>query len=152
MVAFVTSLIITAAMVGIFYLYAARRPADLAPSWGEAMIWAAFMFTFIFWIYGVVPHQFLTWADNELNWRPDKLLFGPGDIVKPQAEGGWLPFTLSYLILRDILVVILYNVLLGLNLKMFIDWQVRGDKLAKADAIVPASSYGRPLVKEGAKA
>lgn len=152
MVAFVVSLLITAVMVGIFYGYAARRPAELGASWGEAMIWSAFMFTFIFWIYGVVPHQFLTWADNELNWRPDKLLFGPFDIVKPQASGGWLPFTLTYLVLRDILVVILYNILLGLNLKMFIDWQSRGDKKAKADAVVPASDYGRPLLKEGAKA
>ncbi len=152
MVAFVVSLLITAVMVGMFYGYAARRPVELATSWGEAMIWAAFMFTFIFWIYGVVPHQFLTWADNELNWRPDKLLFGPFDIVKPQAQGGWLPLTLTYLVLRDILVVILYNILLGLNLKMFIDWQTRGDKKAKKDAVVPASDYGRPLLKEGVKA
>ena len=152
MVAFVASLIVTVVMMGIFYWYAARRPADLAPSWGEAMIWATYMFTFIFWIYGVVPHQFLTWADNELNWRPDKIIFGIGDILKPQAFGGWLPFTLTYLVLRDVIAVVIYNILLGLNVKMFLDWQNRGDKKAKADAVVPASDYGRPLLKEGAKA
>lgn len=152
MVAFVVSLLITAVMVGMFYGYAARRPVELGASWGEAMLWSAFMFTFIFWIYGVVPHQFLTWADNELNWRPDKILHGPYDIVKPQADGGWLPLTLTYLVIRDILVVILYNILLGLNIKMFMDWQNRGDKKAKADAVVPASDYGRPLLKEGVKA
>ena len=30
-----------------------------------------------FLAYGVVPHQWLTHADTELNWRPDKILTGP---------------------------------------------------------------------------
>lgn len=151
MVAFIVSLLLTAVMVVGFYVYAARRPADAAPTWGEAMIWAMLTFFFLFLIYGIVPHQWLTWADNELNWRPDRILHGPGDILKPQADGGWLPFTLTYLVIRDVLAVVLYNVLLALNIKMWFDWQNRGDK-AKSAAVEPSSSYGRPLVKEGARA
>ncbi len=151
MVAFITSLLITAVMVGAFYWYAARRTDDRPASWGEAMFWAMYIFLFFVWIYGVVPHQWLTWADNELNWRPDKIVHGPFDLLKPQADGGWLPLTLTYLVIRDILAVILYNVLLGLNIKMWMDWQNRGDKAKANKSVVPASSYGRPLLKEGAK-
>ena len=43
----------------------------------------------MFWVYGVVPHQWLTWADNELNWRADKILFGPGRHLQEPA-GRWL--------------------------------------------------------------
>ena len=33
--------------------------------------------------YGIVPHQWLTFADNQLLWRPDKLMLGiSGDGVK----------------------------------------------------------------------
>ena len=51
----------------------------------------------MFWVYGMVPHLWLTWADNELKWRPDKLArTGPGGVLKPQKAGGWFPMTLNY--------------------------------------------------------
>jgi len=77
-VAFIVSLLLTVAMVAPIFPYAKRRPVGTPLTWGEAMLGATYVFFIIFWIYGVVPHQFLTWADSELNWRPDVVWLGPG--------------------------------------------------------------------------
>ena len=86
MVAFVSSIIVTALIVGGILAYQKRRPADQVVTWGEAMLGSMIVFFLMFWVYGVVPHQFLTWADNELNWRSDKILFGPFDLLKSQQD------------------------------------------------------------------
>ena len=78
MVAFISSLLLTVAMVAPIFWYAKRRPVGTPLTRGEAMLAGVYVFFIIFWIYGVVPHQFLTWADSELNWRPDVVWFGPG--------------------------------------------------------------------------
>ena len=58
--------------------YAKRRPVGTPLTWGEAMVAATYVFFLMFWVYGVVPHQLLTWTQNELKWRTDALLIGPG--------------------------------------------------------------------------
>ncbi|MGI9602291.1 MAG: hypothetical protein ACR2QE_10430, partial [Acidimicrobiales bacterium] len=95
----------------------------------------------------IVPHQWLVWADNELNWRPDRTVWGIGNILRPEAEGGWLPLTISWESVRDIVAVLIYGVFLGLNIWMWSVWQNRYKD--KAKAVEPVSEYGRPLVKEG---
>jgi hypothetical protein len=37
-----------------------------------------------------------TTADKNLGWTKAKIVTGPGGILKPQADGGWLPLTLQY--------------------------------------------------------
>ena len=134
-------------MMWPFVAYTKRRPADYKKSWGEAMALATFAFLVSFVAYGIVPHQWLTWADNELNWRPDKFLHGPGEILKPRAEGGpFMPFTLTYLVLRDLIAVIIYGVLLGLNVWAWGYWNKRGETKAEVEV---TSEFGRPLVREG---
>ena len=148
MVAFVASLIITFVVVGGILAYQKRRPADQVVTWGEAMFGSMIVFFLMFWVYGVVPHQWLTWADNELNWRADKILFGPFDIFKSQQDGGWSPIRINYVVVRDLIAVVIYLVALGANVAMWSAWQKRGDK--QDDAKTPErSTFGRPLVKEG---
>jgi hypothetical protein len=89
--------------------------------------------------YGVAPHQWLSFADNELSWRADKLFLGPGDIVAK------LPFTVTYRVLRDLVVVGIYAVMLGVHLGLWVWWQKRGEAQPKE---IPMSPYGRPLVKK----
>ena len=60
MVAFVSSIIVTALIVGGILAYQKRRPADQVVTWGEAMLGSMIVFFLMFWVYGVVPHQFLT--------------------------------------------------------------------------------------------
>jgi hypothetical protein len=98
----------------------------------------------MFLAYGVVPHQFIDHADKDLGWRKDKILFGPGGILKPKALGGNFPMTVSYEALRDIIVVVIYVVFVGVAVWSFGWWQKRGQKIEKA----PTSTYGRPLVKK----
>lgn len=146
MVAFVSSLLLTALLVGVMFPYRKRRPVGTFLTWGEAMVSATYVFFLFFWVYGVVPHLWLTWADNELGWRPDKMLTGPFGILEPQTEGGWFPITLNYLHLRDLIAVAIYGIFLGINIWLWAVWQNRG-KVATAPAVVE-SDYGRPLVRK----
>ncbi len=151
MVALVTSIVVSALMsIGIFW-YARRRPVGTPVTWGEAMIGAAYVFFLSFLAYGVVPHQWLTLAENELSWRADRILFGVFDIVRPQSRGGWFPFDITYRAISDTIAVVIYGVALGLHIWMWAAWQNRGkDAEARTQAALNrTSSFGRPLIKQG---
>ena len=148
MVAFAVSLLVTAAMVWGLDVYRQRCPVDKAFTWGEAMLFATYVFLVLFWAYGVVPHQWLTWADSELNWRPDRFIVGPSmPWTGDQGIIEWaLPFTTTYLVIRDLIAVGIYGVALAGNIVMWNQWQNRGVEKEEAE---PTSEYGRPLVREG---
>lgn len=140
MVAFAFSLLLTLALCAGVVAYASRRPVGTPLSWGEALVAGLYLFGAMFLIYGVVPHQWLNFADNELRWRSDKILMGPGDIFDKA-----LPFTLTYQVIRDILATGIYGVgLVGQGL-LWTWWQRRGQTKPKE---LPTSAYGRPLVKK----
>lgn len=149
--ALVTTWLIALAMTIPIALYARRRPADADPTWGEAMIAATYVFFLLFWLYGVVPHQFLTFTDSELAWRSDKFLVGPELPSWLPVGGGQqllefiLPFKVNYLVLRDILVVIIYNIFFGGQIWLWVIWQLRGKEMPATG--VEKSRYGRPVVK-----
>jgi hypothetical protein len=103
------------------------------------MVAAAFAYLILFFAYGVVPHQWLTFADNELSWRSDKILNGPGDVFTK------LPFTLTYQVIRDAIATGIYIVFLAVQIAIWAVWQGRGKTTPKE---IETSSYGRPLVKK----
>ena len=127
--------------------YAKRRPKGTPFSWGEAMLASVYVFGIMFIAFGVVPHQFIDHADKELGWSKNNIIFGPGDIFKPQAYGGWFPFTMSYEAVRDIVVIVIHLWYFGLLIWLWSVWQKRGD--AKPGTEVATSTFGRPLVKKG---
>jgi hypothetical protein len=139
MVALVFSLVATLLCAVIPIAYARRRPVGTPVSWGEAMVAAVFVFFALFLAYGILPHQWLVYADNELQWRRDKILFGPGDIVDSA-----LPFTMTYEAIRDFIAVGIYLVALGAQIAVWSIWQNRGKTKPKA---LPTSAFGRPLAK-----
>jgi hypothetical protein len=141
-VAFVVTMLILLVMVGGIMWYAKRRPVGTWTSWGEAMVGAAYVFFLMFWAYGVVPHQWLEWADKDLSWRSDKILVGPGEVFQT-----YLPFEMSYQTLRDFIVVGIYGIFLAGNVALWAIWQSRGD--VKPGDEVETSRYGRPLVRQG---
>jgi hypothetical protein len=99
----------------------------------------------MFMAFGVVPHQWIDHANNDLGWDRTKLIYGPGGLLKPQSAGGWNPITLQYEAIRDIIVVVLHALFFGLIIFIWNWWQTRD-----ARTTVPAietSSYGRPLVR-----
>lgn len=144
MVAFISSLIVTILLVGGIVVYGRSRPVDRYLTWGDAMVAASYVFFLLFWVYGVVPHQFIVWADGELNWRPDRLIAGPGEVISDQV-----PFDISYQTIRDLIVVGIYGAFIVGNVWLWAWWQKRGQKGEQAPAI-ESSDYGRPLVKADA--
>jgi hypothetical protein len=139
MVAFVGSVLVSILLFGIGLLVMKRRPADKVSTWGECMVGAVFVFGTLFWIFGVVPHQWIQWADSELGWRSDRFLVGPGDVLDN------LPFVIPYSALRDIVVVMIHVVYVAAWIIVWSKWQNRG-KVEPVEETV-RSDYGRPLVK-----
>ena len=150
MVAFTLSVVVAFVLTGVILGYMKRRPVGTPLTWGEAMFGAMVVFFLLFWIYGVVPHQWLAWADNELNWRADKLFVGPGGVLRAQAQGGSFPFTITYVVIRDVIAVLIYGIAIGGNVAFWAMWQKRGE--AKAAKPAEVSTFGRPLVREGTRA
>ena len=154
MVAFIASLLVTGALVLLLRPAAKRYPIGTPYSWGEAMVASTYAFFLMFWVYGVVPHLWLTWADNELSWRPDALLYQyewPGGITlgffEPAALEGWFPVTVNMLHIRDIVAVLIYVAFLAGQIALWAWWQQRGEKVVTTD--LATSDFGRPLVKKG---
>jgi amino acid transporter len=146
-VAFVVTFLVTVLpMVGVVR-YMKRRPPDASLTWGEAMAAATFAFFVFFMAYGVVPHQWLTWAENELNWRPDQFVAGPGEILTKV-----LPFEVTYLVLKDLIATIIYGGFFAAHIALWAAWQNRGKRKPQDRPELETSPFGRPLVKLARKA
>ena len=128
------------------YLYSKRRPVGKYLTWAEAMAATLFAFAMFNLWYGVIPHQWITLADTEWGWRPDRILYGPFDIFKPDTAGGVNPVIISYQSLRDLVVVLIYGVGLTLQVWHWAQWQNRAKP---KEEIVPTTTYGRPLARKG---
>ncbi len=143
--AFLTALIATLVLSLAIIPYGKRRPVGAPFSWGEAMLASTYLFGVLFLAFGILPHQWIDHADKDLGWSKDKIIYGPGGILKPESAGGWNPITLQYEAVRDIVAVLIHAVLFVLYIYLAIWWQKRGDVKPKE---LPVSTYGRPLVKK----
>jgi hypothetical protein len=142
-IAFVVALLIAIAGDVAVVLYGKRRKPGQSLSWGEAMAATVFAFFLMMMWYGVVPHQWITLADTFWGWRADRLFFGPFDLFEPNR---FIPFTVTYVVLRDLVVLLIYGIGLGLHVFHWVHWQNR----AKAKPVtVPTTAYGRPLARKG---
>ena len=143
-VAFVGTLALTLAVIP----YGKRHPPGRPISWGQAMLAATYVFAVLFLAYGIVPHQWLLWANNELRWTPSKKIFTVGQWEIFNA--GMPPFTMDAEKLRDLVVVAIYGFYLTCHVALWAIWQDRGKRAEKkAQRELAPSSYGRPLVKQG---
>jgi hypothetical protein len=140
-IAFATSLILAIAGNVAVVLYSRRRAPGRHLSWGEAMAAATFAFLLFNLWYGVVPHQWITLADNEWGWRSDRILHGPFSLFEPNK---YLPLTISYQTLRDLVVVGIYGVAMGLHVFHWVQWN---DRAKAKPVVVPTTTYGRPLAR-----
>ena len=113
MVALVATTLVVLLIGGLVVAYSKRRPVGTPVSWGEAMAAAFLVFFAMLWAYGVVPHQWLTLADNELQWRADRTFLESGDL------GGVMPFTVTYKTFRDLVAVVIYGVFLGAHVALW---------------------------------
>ena len=142
MIAFAASVIVALMGNVAILVYSKRRAPGRYLTWGEAMLAATFAFLLFTLWYGVVPHQWITLADNEWGWRSDRILFGPFDVLQPNR---FVPFTISYQVLRDIVVTMIYGLALSLHVFHWVHWQNRSKPKPE---IVPTTTYGRPLARK----
>ena len=151
MAALVTSIVVAVLMAVAIFWYAKRRPVGTSVTWGEAMVGAVWVYFLAFLAYGVIPHQWLTLAENEWGFRGDRILYGPGNIVQPISQGGWFPFDITYRAISDTIAVVFYVVFLGVQIWMWARWQNRSQRAEARTqaALAKTSSFGRPLIKQG---
>ena len=147
--AFIVSLGLFLVGIGICVRVGQRRPPGTPLTWGEAFVAATFVFGLMLLGYGVVPNQWLLWADNELVWRSDKILLAVssegvkfGDAAVNLGGSGRVLVT--YQALRDIIAAGIYVAMLGLQIFLWAMWQKRGQ--AKRTEVA-TSDFGRPLVR-----
>src|ERR687892_360696 len=88
-------------------------------------------------VVAVILHQWLTWASAELGWTVDNILMEPNSFQ---------PLTINMQAIRDIVVVLIYGVGIALHVGV---WALWNDRAKPRPVVVPASRYGRPLVKKG---
>lgn len=152
MAAFVSSMIILFLGVALCMYVGARRPLGTPLTWGEAMVAGTYAFGLMLLAYGIVPHQWLNYADNELLWRPDKLLVGissAGVVWGNDAKnlGGTGRVLINYQAIRDIIATVLYVVFLGGQMYLWAIWQKRGRK-KPGDVEEARSRFGRPVLRK----
>lgn len=143
--AFLFSFFAATALSLVVIPYGRRRPPTKKASWGEAMFAATYVTALILLAFGIVPHEWIDHADKDLGWDRTNIIYGPGQILKPAADGGWFPMTLQYEIVRDTVVVLIHVYFFGLMLYLWSWWQKRGQVTTKE---LETSTYGRPLVKK----
>jgi hypothetical protein len=116
------------------------RSPDRVTTWAEAMIGAVVVFTLMTLAYGVIPHEWLTFANAYLNMSNDRFVSWPLErLVK-----------LPYSALRDIVATLIYVVAIGANLVLFSKWQSRltpapAAPAGEAATTIRTSRFGRPL-------
>jgi len=143
----------TLALVGgiaLVFAVGRRRPPGTPVTWGEAFIGGTFIFALFLLAYGIIPHQWLTFADNQLLWRPDKLMIGiSGDGVKLGADvkslGGTGRIIVNAQAVRDMVAAGIYIVFLVIQVYLWSVWQKRG---RKAPEVELSSRFGRPVMRK----
>lgn len=151
MVAFVVSNLVLIAGIAIIFVIGKRRPVGTPTTWGEAIVGATFVFALMIVAYGIIPHQWLDYADNELLWRPDRILLGVssagfafGDAARNMEGAGRI--LMSYQALADTVAALLYGIFLGANVWLWAVWQKRGKKKPALEAVT--SRFGRPVIRK----
>jgi hypothetical protein len=150
--AFASSVIILILGVAICLWVGRRRPIGTPLTWGEASVAGTFTFALMLLAYGVVPHQWLSYADNTLLWRPDKLLVGISSAgvkwgTAAKTLGGTGRILINYQAIRDIIATVIYVIGLGGQMYLWSVWQKRGRK-KPGDVEAATSSFGRPVLRK----
>ncbi len=150
MVALLVSTLMLIVGIALCLYVGQRRPPGTPLTWGEAFLGGTFVFSLMMLAYGVVPHQWLTFADTDLLWRPDKLMFGistDGFVWGNGAAtlGGRGKIIVNYQAVRDIVAAVLYIVFLAGQVYLWSVWQKRGRKKPQVEV---SSAFGRPVMRK----
>src|SRR5438270_1044932 len=140
----------------LIFVVGRRRPPGTPLTWGEALIGATFVFGVMLVGYGVVPNEWLKWADNQLLWRPDRIWFAisakwpsshTGTKAATGAAAGRGRIIVSFQSLRDIIAAGIYIIMLGAHVALWVAFQKRGRRPVAVAEVERTSTFGRPVVK-----
>lgn len=119
----------------------------LAFVYGRRMTWArasigAFLFTGLMLVlFGVVPNQWLTLAQAELEWTPTKAF-----VTIPEALVLGNELSISYAALKDMIAGGYAAVMLIVIAVVMVKWQNhQKEKASDAPKPTPVSKFGRPM-------
>ena len=127
--------------LGIVFLLMRRPRSDKPVTWAQAMAGAVGAFALFLLAYGVVPSEWLTFANSYLKWSADKFIY---------RNKATFPIELPYSALKDAIAAGIYMVFFGLNIALWIMWQKRpvaSDESTDAGPakVIGTSRFGRPL-------
>ncbi|MEX2256910.1 MAG: hypothetical protein WEC34_15860 [Acidimicrobiia bacterium] len=128
-------------------MVASRRPRDPdePATWAECIAGAVGVFALMTLAYAIVPHEWLTFANADLEWGDSsKFVFQSNQEILGFVPINY-PFSLDFPALRDIVVSLIYGVFLVGNVKLFSLWQARNEVPAESAEPEKTSRFGRPL-------
>lgn len=127
-------------LVGALFLWVLNQRMTWARAAIAAMIaWVALLFYF-----GMVPSEWLNFAQTDLEWGNDAALVIPAWLVLGNTV------ELSYSMIKDVISGGYHGVMLGGAAVLALQLQkIKDGRPASAVVARPKSPYGRPLVKEG---
>jgi len=151
-VALLVSILIVVGGIAIAMAAGRRRPIGTPITWGEAFVTAVFVAAIMLVAYGVVPHQWIEYADKDLLWRSDKLLLAvssEGVVMGQKAKNftGSGRIIVSYQALRDMIAAGFYIVFLGAQIALWSKWQKRG-RVTETPEGEARSRFGRPVITQ----
>ncbi len=121
-----------------------RRPKRNRPStWAECIAGAVGVYAMMTLAFAVIPHEWITFSDTYLQWDTTVFVFRSGQKML-FFPWNW-PFNFDKHNIRDIIVVLIYGVAIGLSMGLFSAWQKRGQEKPEAAAKPRTSRFGRPL-------
>jgi hypothetical protein len=129
-----------------------RRPkSDQPTTWAQAMAGSVYVFALLLLAYAVIPHEWITFADNYLQWGKDKYVILSTTEIPFLSGVNW-PFSIDMQAVRDIVAVGIYLVFFAINIALFVLWQDRKPASEVAEekpVVVGRSRFGRPLKAKG---
>lgn len=136
----------TISLTGIFMLLGGITLAFLYRrqlTWARAAI-GAFVFTsMVMLLFGVIPNELLTIAQADLDWSSQRTLFTIPRVLALNND-----ISISYAVLKEILVAgMTGNLLIGIPVAM-VKWQTYEKNRIESDPVTPISAFGRPTVKQ----
>jgi hypothetical protein len=102
-------------------------------------------------VYAVIPHEWITFADNYLQWGKDKYVIKSTTAIPFWESQNW-PFSIDMQAVRDIVAVGIYLVFFAGNIALFVLWQDRKTRTEDEEekpVVVGRSRFGRPLKAKG---
>ena len=136
-------------LVIVFILMRRPKP-DRPATWAECIAGAVGVFAMMTLAYAVIPHEWITFSDGYLQWGTTQFVFRSGQDVFGLGIVNW-PFNFDKHVIRDIIVLGIYGLGVGLNLALIVMWQKRGQEKPEAEAAPPKKSrFNRPLRRRAA--